>query len=167
MEKLVTTMEAAVSYAVENDVPVMFVTEDTTRSNPDDVKMIYQRAMELGVRRLCVCDTCGHVTPNGVKKLLNFIDEEVIKDAGYQRRDIEVNWHGHQDRGLGVANNIAAVEAGADVIHGTALGVGERAGELADGRIRKESGVVPVRPVDQDRIVSDDTDLLGMDVQGY
>jgi 2-isopropylmalate synthase len=60
--------------------------------------------------------------------LLQFIDEEVIKDAGYKRAEIEVNWHGHQDRGLGVANNIAAVEAGADVIHGTALGVGERAG---------------------------------------
>ena len=128
MEKLISTMEKAVSYAVENEVPVMFVTEDTTRSNPDDVKSIYQRAMELGVRRLCVCDTCGHVTPNGVKKLLNFIDEEVIKDGGYKRNEIEVNWHGHQDRGLGVANNIAAVEAGADVIHGTALGVGERAG---------------------------------------
>jgi isopropylmalate/homocitrate/citramalate synthase len=128
MEKLMTTMEKAVSYAVENDVPVMFVTEDTTRSKPEDVKMIYQRAMELGVRRICVCDTCGHVTPNGVKKLLHFIDEEVIKDAGYHRSEIEVNWHGHQDRGLGVANNIAAVEAGADVIHGTALGVGERAG---------------------------------------
>jgi 2-isopropylmalate synthase len=128
MERLLSTMETAVSFAVENDVPVMFVTEDTTRSKPEDVKMIYQRAMELGVRRLCVCDTCGHVTPNGVKKLLNFIDEEVIKDSGYMRNEIEVNWHGHQDRGLGVANNIAAVEAGADVIHGTALGVGERAG---------------------------------------
>lgn len=128
MEKLVSTMEKAVSYAVENDVPVMFVTEDTTRSKPEDVKLIYQRAMDLGVRRLCVCDTCGHVTPNGVKQLLSFVDEEVIKDGGYQRRDIEVNWHGHQDRGLGVANNIAAVEAGADVLHGTALGVGERAG---------------------------------------
>ena len=111
MEKLISTMEKAVSYAVENDVPVMFVTEDTTRSNPEDVKAIYQRAMELGVRRLCVCDTCGHVTPNGVKKLLHFIDEEVIKDGGYHRSEIEVNWHGHQDRGLGVANNIAAVEA--------------------------------------------------------
>ncbi len=128
MDKLLSTMETAVSYAVDNDVPVMFVTEDTTRSNPEDIKKIYHRAMELGVRRLCVCDTCGHVTPNGVKKLLSFIDEEVIKDGGYQRRDIEVNWHGHQDRGLGVANNIAAVEAGADVIHGTALGIGERAG---------------------------------------
>ena len=128
MEKLLSTMEKAVSYAVENDVPVMFVTEDTTRSKPEDVKLIYQRAMELGARRLCVCDTCGHVTPNGVKKLLQFIDEEVIKDSGFKRSEIEVNWHGHQDRGLGVANNIAAVEAGADVIHGTALGVGERAG---------------------------------------
>ena len=128
MEKLISTMEKAVSYAVDNDVPVMFVTEDTTRSKPEDVKMIYQRAMDLGVRRLCVCDTCGHVTPNGVKQLLSFIDEEVIKDGGYQRRDIEVNWHGHQDRGLGVANNLAAVESGVDVIHGTALGVGERAG---------------------------------------
>lgn len=128
MEKLVSTMEKAVSFAVENDVPVMFVTEDTTRSKPEDVKLIYQRAMDLGVRRLCVCDTCGHVTPNGVKQLLSFVDEEVIKDGGYQRRDIEVNWHGHQDRGLGVANNIAAVEAGVDVLHGTALGVGERAG---------------------------------------
>jgi isopropylmalate/homocitrate/citramalate synthase len=128
MEKLISTMEKAVSYAVEKDVQVMFVTEDTTRSKPEDIKNIYQRSMELGVRRLCICDTCGHVTPNGVKKLLNFIDEEVIKDGGYKRHEIEVNWHGHQDRGLGVANNIAAVQAGADVIHGTALGVGERAG---------------------------------------
>jgi len=128
MEKLLSTMEKAVSYAIDNDVPVMFVTEDTTRSKPEDVKMIYQRALELGVRRICVCDTCGHVTPNGVKKLLSFIDEEVIKDSGILRRDIEVNWHGHQDRGLGVANNIAAVESGVDVLHGTALGVGERAG---------------------------------------
>jgi len=63
-----------------------------------------------------------------LNNLLQFIDEEVIKDSGYKRSEIEVNWHGHQDRGLGVANNIAAVEAGADVIHGTALGVGERAG---------------------------------------
>jgi len=128
IEKLLSTMEKPVSFAIENDVQVMFVTEDTTRSKPEDVKVIYQRAMEMGVRRLCICDTCGHVTPNGVKKLLQFIDEEVIKDAGYKRAEIEVNWHGHQDRGLGVANNIAAVEAGADVIHGTALGVGERAG---------------------------------------
>ncbi len=128
MEKILTTAESAVSYAVDNDVPVMFVTEDTTRSKPEEIKEVYSRAIELGADRICVCDTCGHVTPNGVRKLLGFIQEEVIPDSGAKRRDIEVNWHGHQDRGLGVANNLAAYEAGADVIHGTALGVGERAG---------------------------------------
>ncbi len=107
---------------------IYFLTEDTTRSKPEEIKEVYSRAIELGANRICVCDTCGHVTPNGVRKLLGFIQDEVIPDSGARRRDIEVNWHGHQDRGLGVANNLAAYEAGADVIHGTALGVGERAG---------------------------------------
>ncbi|MBT4346596.1 MAG: 2-isopropylmalate synthase, partial [Euryarchaeota archaeon] len=128
MERILSTAEKAVSFAVDNDIPVMFVTEDTTRSKPEEIKAVYTRAMELGADRICICDTCGHVTPNGVRKLLTFIQDEVIPDAGFKRRDIEVNWHGHQDRGLGVANNLAAVESGADVIHGTALGVGERAG---------------------------------------
>lgn len=127
-EKLIATMEDAVTFAVDEGIPVMFVTEDTTRSNPEDVKAIYSRALDLGADRICVCDTCGHVTPEGTERLMRFIQDEVIPDAGHRRRDIEVNWHGHQDRGLGVANNIAAARAGADVIHGTALGVGERAG---------------------------------------
>ena len=128
MDRILSTAEKAVTFAVDNDIPVMFVTEDTTRSKPEEIKQVYTRAIELGADRICVCDTCGHVTPNGVRKLLGFIQDEVIPDSGAKRRDIEVNWHGHQDRGLGVANNLAAVEAGADVIHGTALGVGERAG---------------------------------------
>tara|TARA_B100002019_G_scaffold285853_1_gene295456 strand:- start:712 stop:1968 length:1257 start_codon:yes stop_codon:yes gene_type:complete len=128
MGRIMETAEKAVTFAVDNDIPVMFVTEDTTRSKPEEIKQVYARAIELGADRICVCDTCGHVTPNGVRKLLEFIQEEVIPDSGVKRREIEVNWHGHQDRGLGVANNLAAYEAGADVIHGTALGVGERAG---------------------------------------
>ncbi len=128
MEKIISTAEKAITFAVDNDIPVMFVTEDTTRSKPEDIKAVYTKALELGADRLCVCDTCGHVTPNGVEQLLRFVQDEVIPDAGFKRRDIEVNWHGHQDRGLGVANNISAYYAGADVIHGTALGVGERAG---------------------------------------
>jgi len=128
MDRIMSTAEKAVTFAIDNDIPVMFVTEDTTRSKPEEIKQVYTRAMELGADRICVCDTCGHVTPNGVRKLLKFIQDEVIPDAGFKRRDIEVNWHGHQDRGLGVANNLASYEAGADVIHGTALGVGERAG---------------------------------------
>ncbi len=128
MDKILSTAEKAVTFAVDNNIPVMFVTEDTTRSKPEEIKQVYTRAIELGAERICVCDTCGHVTPNGVRKLMAFIQNEVVPDAGVKRRDIEINWHGHQDRGLGVANNLAAVEAGADVIHGTALGVGERSG---------------------------------------
>jgi 2-isopropylmalate synthase len=128
MDKIMKTAEKAVDFAIDNDIPVMFVTEDTTRSRPEDIKAVYTRAIELGADRICICDTCGHVTPNGVRNLMSFIEQEVIPDSGAKRRDIEVNWHGHQDRGLGVANNLAAVESGADVIHGTALGVGERSG---------------------------------------
>ena len=128
MGKIMQTAERAVEFAVDNDIPVMFVTEDTTRSRPEDIKSVYTRAIELGADRICVCDTCGHSTPGGVKSLMSFIQNEVIPDSGVKRRDIEVNWHGHQDRGLGVANNLAAVQSGADVIHGTALGVGERSG---------------------------------------
>ena len=124
MEKIISTAEKAISYAVENDIPVMFVTEDTTRSKPDDIKAFTQSPNS---GRIDCVHTCGHVTPN-VRTTLRFVQDEVIPDAGFKRRDIEVNWHGHQDRGLGVANNISAYYAGADVIHGTALGVGERAG---------------------------------------
>ena len=109
MEQILSTAEKAVTFAVDNDIPVMFVTEDTTRSKPEDIKAVYTRAIELGADRICVCDTCGHVTPNGVRKLLTFIQDEVIPDAGVKRADIEVNWHGHQDRGLGVAKDRKSV----------------------------------------------------------
>ena len=122
MEKLLNTMEGAVGYAVENDIPVMFVTEDTTRSKPEDIVQVYQRALSWAFA--LVCATRGARHARRCSQPLGFIDEHVIKDAGYRRSDIEVNWHGHQDRGLGVANNLAAVQAGADVIHGTALGLG-------------------------------------------
>ena len=97
MEKILSTAEKAVTFAVDNDIPVMFVTEDTTRSKPEEIKQVYTRAIELGADRICVCDTCGHVTPNGVRKLLSFIQNEVIPDSGVKRREIEVNWHGQQD----------------------------------------------------------------------
>jgi isopropylmalate/homocitrate/citramalate synthase len=123
--KLMDTMEKAVKWAVDHSIPVMFVTEDTTRSKPDDIKALYSRAIEIGAYSICVCDTCGHVTPHGVKQLLRFVIDEIVKPSG---KDVLVNWHGHSDRGLGLMNALAAVEADADIIHGTALGLGERVG---------------------------------------
>jgi isopropylmalate/homocitrate/citramalate synthase len=123
--KLMETMETAVKWAIDHRIPVMFVTEDTTRSKPEDIRALYGRAIELGAYSICVCDTCGHVTPHGVRQLLDYVFREVVQPSG---KDVLVNWHGHSDRGLGLMNALAAVEAGADIVHGTALGLGERVG---------------------------------------
>lgn len=114
----------ALTFARDQGLPVMYVTEDTTRAHPDTVVALYSLAMELGARRLCVCDTVGHATPAGTRALVTFV--RALAD----RVDptIKVDWHGHRDRDLGIANCLAAIEAGADRVHGTALGVGERAG---------------------------------------
>ncbi len=117
----------AVRFAVGEGLPVMYVTEDTTRARPEDVEKLYTAAIEAGAMRVCVCDTVGHATPWGVRNLVRFVRGVVAK----ANPDVKVDWHGHADRGLGVINTIAAIEAGADRVHGCALGIGERVGNTA------------------------------------
>ena len=124
LEMMLTATEDAVKFAASHDLPVMYVTEDTTRAHPDTIRALYSTAIEAGARRICVCDTVGHVTPEGARALIGYI-KTIVEEAG---EDVKIDWHGHQDRGLGVINSIAAMEAGADRLHGTALGVGERVG---------------------------------------
>ncbi|HEY5610254.1 MAG TPA: LeuA family protein [Thermoanaerobaculia bacterium] len=114
----------AVRFAVSENLPVMFVTEDTTRAKPEDVERLYSAAIEAGAKRVCVCDTVGHATPWGVRNLIRFVKGVVAK----ANPEVKVDWHGHSDRGLGVINSIAAIEAGVDRVHGCALGIGERVG---------------------------------------
>jgi 2-isopropylmalate synthase len=114
----------AIAFCRKESLPCMYVTEDTTRAHPDAVRALYLAAIEEGARRICVCDTCGHATPEGVRNLLGFV-RGVVEESGER---VRIDWHGHRDRGLGLANSLAAIEAGADRIHGTALGIGERAG---------------------------------------
>lgn len=116
--------KTAVAFCRQNNLQCMFVTEDTTRAHPDTVRALYTTAIEEGAKRICVCDTCGHSTPSGVRALIGYI-KEIVKSTG---ADVKIDWHGHRDRGLGLVNCIAAIEAGAERIHGSALGVGERAG---------------------------------------
>jgi 2-isopropylmalate synthase len=125
LDFLLRTTEHAVKYARGLGLPVMYVTEDTTRARPEVVKKLYTTAIECGARAIVVCDTVGHVTPRGVHALLRFIRQEVVQPTG---ENIRVDWHGHSDRGLAVANSLAAFEAGADQVHATALGIGERVG---------------------------------------
>lgn len=116
--------EEAVSFAVRHDLPVMYVTEDTTRAQPEVLKQLYRTAIENGAYRLCLADTVGHIAPHGVRQLVTFFRQEIVKG----QRGIRLDWHGHNDRGLAVANSLAALEAGVDCVHGTILGIGERVG---------------------------------------
>jgi len=125
LEQMLATSETAVSFAVKHDLPVMFVTEDTTRARPEALKALYGGAISWGARRICLADTVGHATPDGVRRLVRFVKDEIIAPSGAK---VALDWHGHRDRGMGVINCLAAIEAGADRVHGTALGVGERVG---------------------------------------
>jgi 2-isopropylmalate synthase len=110
------------------NLPVSYVTEDTTRSRPEVLTKLFTNAVEHGAHRLTVCDTVGHATPDGIRNLLKFT-RNVLDGTG--RPEVGIDWHGHNDRGLGVVNSIFAIEFGADRIHGTALGIGERVGNAA------------------------------------
>ena len=124
VDRMLRLTEDAVSLASREGLPVMYVTEDTTRAHPDDVRRLYSAAIRAGARRVCVCDTVGHATPNGVRNLIRFVCD-LIEEVD---PSVKVDWHGHQDRGLGVTNALWALEAGAHRVHGCALGIGERVG---------------------------------------
>jgi len=122
---LTNTTRKAVTYARSLGLEVMYVTEDTSRCDPETVKRLYGTAIECGASAIVVCDTVGHATPQGVQALIHFVVKEVIRPSG---KNVRLDWHGHSDRGLAVANSLAALAAGADCVHGTALGIGERVG---------------------------------------
>jgi len=124
LETLLRRTREAVTFAVREGLPVMYVTEDTTRTHPETVRALYSAAIECGAGRICVCDTVGHVMPEGVERLIRFV-REIVAELG---APVKVDWHGHRDRGLELINTLAAIRAGADRVHGCALGVGERAG---------------------------------------
>ncbi|MGY8776771.1 MAG: LeuA family protein [Longimicrobiales bacterium] len=125
LAKMLRVTEEAVTFAVAEGLPVMMVTEDTTRAQPEVLKELYGHAIAWGARRLCVADTVGHATPEGTRDLIRFVIEEIVEPSG---ENVTVDWHGHRDRGFGLANTFAAIRAGANRVHGTALGIGERSG---------------------------------------
>src|SRR5712692_552464 len=125
VDHLERTTENAVRFAVENGLPSMYVTEDTIRTDPDTVKRLYATAIRNGARAIVLCDTVGHATPNGAFNLVKFAVEQVVKPSGEK---IRVDWHGHNDRGLSIANSLAAVAGGAHQVHAAANALGERVG---------------------------------------
>lgn len=116
--------DQAIRFAVGHGLSVMYVTEDTTRADPASLTALFQTAVRVGASRLCLADTVGHATPAGAAAVVRF----AVRLLGELQVDVGLDWHGHQDRGLGVACALAAAEAGVTRLHGTALGIGERAG---------------------------------------
>jgi isopropylmalate/homocitrate/citramalate synthase len=125
VDHLERTTEKAVKFAVEHGLPSMYVTEDTVRTDPETVRRLYTTAIRSGARAIVLCDTVGHATPEGSYNLVKFVVDNVVKPCG---ENIRVDWHGHRDRGLAIANSLAAIAGGAQQIHGVALSLGERVG---------------------------------------
>ena len=125
LERMLQNTRDALRFCRDHDLPVMYVTEDTSRAFPETIRALYSEAIELGAKRVCVCDTVGHSTPQGAAAVVRFVKTEIV-----DRLDptVGIDWHGHRDRDLGIANCLAAIEAGATRVHGAALGIGERAG---------------------------------------
>lgn len=119
--------ETAVSYVVKHGLPNMYVTEDTTRSHPDDIEKLYTTAINCGARRVVIADTVGHATRTGAVNLVRFI-KDVVENTGV---DVKIDWHGHNDRGFALASTLAAIRAGVDRVHACALGIGERCGNAS------------------------------------
>lgn len=126
LEHVLRHTREAVAFAVSEGLEVMYVTEDTIRASPDHLRILFTAAIDAGARRLCLCDTVGAAVPEGVTALTRWV-AGLLDELGVADR-IGIDWHGHRDRGLDVANTLAAIGAGATRVHGTALGVGERVG---------------------------------------
>jgi len=127
LDYMLKLTDETVSFAVKHGLPVMYVTEDTCRATPDTIRQLLKTAISAGATRVCVCDTVGHISPRGVRNIIPYV-RQLIKETG---ADVKVDWHGHNDRGLSVINTITAMTSGADRIHATALGLGERIGNCS------------------------------------
>jgi 2-isopropylmalate synthase len=124
IDRLQRLTDEAVTFAVKQGMTVMYVTEDTTRADPDSLRALYSTAIRAGARRVCIADTVGHATPAGAAAVVKFVQSIVDECGG----GVGIDWHGHRDRDLAIENSLAAMRAGATRLHGAAIGIGERVG---------------------------------------
>jgi 2-isopropylmalate synthase len=124
VEHLQRCTEEAVGFAVAHGLKVMYVTEDTTRSDHETLRRLFTTAINAGASRICIADTVGHATPPGARAVVRFTKRIIDESGGH----VDIDWHGHRDRDMGTINSLAALEAGATRVHGTILGIGERVG---------------------------------------
>jgi 2-isopropylmalate synthase len=123
---LARVVSESIESATEAGLDVGFVTEDTVRSRPETLKALFTAAVHSGARRITLCDTVGCVTASGTRRIIHWT-HQLLTRMGV-RQQVRIGWHGHNDRGLALSNGLVAAFAGADRVHGTVLGIGERVG---------------------------------------
>ena len=120
--KLARACTVAASHGVQFRVSL----EDSSRAKPEHVACAVRAASDLGATGIILCDTTGDCLPDGAARHTAFTVDELAKTGA----KVDIGWHGHNDKGLGLANALAAACAGADIISGTFLGIGERTGNI-------------------------------------
>src|SRR5699024_5814152 len=122
-EELVSQCLKIAEYAKKKGLFVTISTYDNTRVSPDFLHYFLNKIkMEKTIDRMRVVDTVGAIHPEGMKQLIKYIKSI---------HNIEIEVHCHNDFGLGTANTIAALSAGAEIASVTVNGVGERSGNTA------------------------------------
>jgi len=148
LEDILRHTREAIHFAVREGLEVMYVTEDTVRSSPEHLRTLFTAAIDAGAKRLCLCDTCGSAVPDGVWNLVSWV-KSLLKELGV---NVGIDWHGHRDRGLDMGNTLAAIEAGATRVHGTALGIGERVGNTPIEQLLVNLKLLGIRNDDLSRL---------------
>ena len=119
-EAVIETTTELVAYARDHGLWVEVLGEDGSRADLDFLAGLMERALDAGAHRVCYCDTVGHATPEHTLEAVS-----ALADLG------PTSTHVHDDLGLAVTNALVSVAAGADLVHATVNGVGERAGNVA------------------------------------
>lgn len=119
IEEIIELAQDVIAYLRSQNVEMRFSTEDSLRSNPEDLFRVYEAVSALGVDRVGIADTVGIGTPRQIYALVSELRSKVNTD---------IEFHGHNDTGCAIANAFAALEAGATHIDTSVLGIGERNG---------------------------------------
>ncbi len=119
IEQIIDMAQEVIEYLSKQNVEMRFSTEDSLRSDPEDLFRVYEAVDKMGVNRVGIADTVGIGTPRQIYELV----------SGLRRRvQADIEFHGHNDTGCAIANAFAALEAGATHIDTSVLGIGERNG---------------------------------------
>jgi len=127
-DTMLSRIAGAVSHAAGKGIRVAFFGVDGSRADLGFLEQAYRAAVEAGAQEVVVVDTLGIAAPETAAFLVSSVRE-------WLGPAVPVHFHGHNDFGLATAAAIAAFRAGAEWIHGTINGMGERAGNASIGEV--------------------------------